>query len=939
MKKFSICLILFWGVVQVSAQKDSIYIEAKLSADRKMLDVNQEITYYNHSEKDLNTIKLLNWVSAYNKRGTSLVYRKLEDRNNDLHFAKPEQLGKLLQFHVKSSDNQEISVNNFSDENLFVPLSQPLKPGEKVILQLQYQMQLPDKRFTGYGTSDKNTALKYFFIVPDHFDPDNISKRDYYDIEESVNFNTYWTVNFDIPVNSFIESNLQQIQMNSFKGYLDSDPEFLISDNQFPSIIINSEGINTEIKFGYNLKPQEKQNLEFYLPLHLKFIKDRIGFIPKRIFISDKFRGKEDFFGNNDITFWKFKFQMFTDAEKTDLDYFGIIAKKILDESVITDKEDNHWFKNGLKSYLELQYLKKFYNENKILGSLPETKIFGVRPLKLFHASNVKLIDRYGLAYQYIMSQNLDQKIDENFTGLSNFNDMAISSFETGSLFSYSADKMGYDNFNATVKDFIAKNTDKQIQPEDFLKELSEKDKTTNYLDAFFKQKNRVNFKLKRIRKEDDSLNIKITKNTDTAIPVKLETETRTGETKSYWIETGENEKTKTFTVPALDIYKITLNDDYIFPESNYRDNFLYAKGFFSNNKKIKLKLIKDIPNPEFNEIYISPRVRFNNAYDKFLFGLNFKNQSLFDQKFLYSFTPMYSSGTGKLTGSGAVSYSILPAESIIRSLTFGVSGSYFHYDYDLAYRKASFFTALNFRKNPRSTVSRGIAFSYNYLERDLNQLMIARKDYDKYNLWSLGYGYTDNQMIHEKSLSISTQGMEDFNKITAEGFYRWEFAPKQKLSLRLFAGYFARNETRNNTFNYGISRVSDYSFSYNLLGQSATGGILSQQYILADGGFKSFIPGSVNHWITSFNVDSSIWKIFHVYADAGMYKNKNQPTKFIWDSGIKVRVIPDFLEVYFPIQSSLGFEPAFKDYGRRIRYTLILNLGSIINAARRGWY
>jgi hypothetical protein len=32
---------------------------------------------------------------------------------------------------------------------------------------------------------------------------------------------------------------------------------------------------------------------------------------------------------------------------------------------------------------------------------------------------------------------------------------------------------------------------------------------------------------------------------------------------------------------------------------------------------------------------------------------------------------------------------------------------------------------------------------------------------------------------------------MEDFNKITAEGFYRWEFAPKQKLSVRLFAGYF----------------------------------------------------------------------------------------------------------------------------------------------------
>jgi hypothetical protein len=69
----------------------------------------------------------------------------------------------------------------------------------------------------------------------------------------------------------------------------------------------------------------------------------------------------------------------------------------------------------------------------------------------------------------------------------------------------------------------------------------------------------------------------------------------------------------------------MTLNSGYIFPESNYRDNFLYAKGLFSNAKKIKLKLIKDIPNPEYNEIYISPRVRFNNTYDKFLLGVNLK--------------------------------------------------------------------------------------------------------------------------------------------------------------------------------------------------------------------------------------------------------------------------------------------------------------------------
>lgn len=929
---------MFLGVVEVSAQKDSIYIEAKLSSDKKILQINQELVYYNNSQHNLNTVKLLNWVSAYNRRGTSLVYRKLEDRNTDLHFAEKNELGKLLNLKIHDSD-QEITVNNISEENFFLPLKKALQPGEQVKLKLQYDIQLPDHKFTGYGTSDKNVALKYFFIVPDRFDPDNISKRDYHDIEESVSFNTYWTINFDLPVNYFVESNLQQVQMNSFKGYLDSDPEFLISQNEYPSININTDDFRTEVKFGYDLKPEERQNLEFYLPLHLKFIKDRIGKVPERIFISDKFRAKEDFFGNNDITFWKFRFQLFNDAQKTDLDYFGIVAKKVLDESIITDKQNYHWFKSGLKSYLEIQYLKKFYPDAKLLGSLPETKIFGVKPLKLFHASEVKLIERYGLTYQYIMSQNLDQKISEKYSVLSNFNDMAISSFETGTLFNYSADKMGYENFDHLVQNFIAKNTDQEVNPNDFIKELAERDRRTAYLSEFLEHKKRVNFKLKRFQKDGDSLHVKINKNTPANIPVKLETESKEGEKKEYWVETEENEKTKTFSIPAANTNKITLNDEYIFPEANYRDNFLYAKGFFSNMRKIKLKLIKDIPNPEFNEIYISPRIRFSNTYDKFLIGFNFKNQSFFDQKFLYSFTPTYSTGTGKLTGSGAVAYSFLPAESIFRSITFGVSGSYFHYDYDLAYSKGSVYSNFNFRKNPRSTVSRTVGMSYNYFERDLSPLMIANNDYDKYNLWSIGYGYNDSQSIHEKSLGVNTQWMEDFHKVNAEAFYRWEFAPRQKLSVRLFAGYFIKNNTRNNTFNYGISRVSDYSFSYNLLGQSATGGILSQQYVLADGGFKSFIPGTVNKWITSVNVDTSVWKIFHVYADAGLYDNKNQPTKFIWDSGVKVRVIPDFLEIYFPVQSSLGFEPGFKDYAKRIRYTLILNLSSIINAARRGWY
>ena len=113
----------------------------------------------------------------------------------------------------------------------------------------------------------------------------------------------------------------------------------------------------------------------------------------------------------------------------------------------------------------------------------------------------------------------------------------------------------------------------------------------------------------------------------------------------------------------------------------------------------------------------------------------------------------------------------------------------------------------------------------------------------------------------------------------------------------------------------------------------------MSQQFVIAEGGFKSLINETANQFILSTNIDLHAWKIFNIYADMGIYKNKHQSSQFIWDSGIKLKIIPDFLEIYFPVQSSLGFEPGFKDYKSRIRYTISLNLNSAIGHFRKGWY
>ncbi len=916
------------------AQKDSISLKINLDENKYVAHVKQKIVFQNKLSRPVDSIKLLSWVNAYRNSRTPLGKRKLQERKTALYFTNKEQLGYIQNLRIDFSN-----VKSYSDErgeNIYLRLKEPLLQNNKITLDLEYDIHIPSSEFTGYGYGENRILLKYFFIVPDGFENNRLSEKSYLDLDENQNNNSYWNISFEKGP-YFIQSNLFQKDNYNFSGVLNEDPEILISHMDNTKMSFDVEGQKITLDLGYSASSEEQANMAFLVPLQLKFIKNKIGTLPGKIFISEHAKDKNAFIGSDDIKFHKWKFKFFSDAEKTDFNYFSMISQNIINQSFQADKNNDHWLYNGLKTYLEIEYLKKNYGDKKLLGDIPDqVRLWKIKPLKWFEISKIMLTDRYGLAYDYILNQNLDQKINTRLQDLSKFNITAISNFETGLIFSMLQDKT--NNFDKFITQFIAENKGKRVNSKEFLDQLNiSTNQTSEFLENFVQHKNRVNFKLKSFKKTDDNqLELKITKNTPLKIPFKIDAEDYNGKINSYWFNTTESTEKQIYRIPNDSIKKISLNNDYTFPEANFRDNYLYTQGLFSNMKKIRFKLVTDIPNPEYNEIYVAPRLSWNN-YDKFLLGMRFTNKSLLDRKFIYSVIPYYSTGTSQITGSAGVSYQFMPANSFFRSWLFAANGSYFHYDYNLPYKKVNFLTSINFAKNPRSQVSRNLGFSYSYFERELSPALIARNDYSKYNLWNISYSYSDNKAIHENYLVTNFQWMEDFQKLSAEYYLRWEYAKNKKLMVRFFGGAFIENNTRNSLFNFGLSRVSNYAFSYGLLGQSATEGVLSQQYILAEGGFKSDFKNFVNSWLVSTNVDAHLWKMFNVYADAGLYKNKGQNTEFIWDSGIKLKVIPDFLEIYFPVQSSLGFEPSFKGYGSRIRYMLNLNLGAIINHFRRG--
>ena len=120
--------------------------------------------------------------------------------------------------------------------------------------------------------------------------------------------------------------------------------------------------------------------------------------------------------------------------------------------------------------------------------------------------------------------------------------------------------------------------------------------------------------------------------------------------------------------------------------------------------------------------------------------------------------------------------------------------------------------------------------------------------------------------------------------------------------------------------FDFNLNRSPDYLFRYDYLGRSDETGIWSQQFVPAEGGFKSFFEEpTTNNFMLTTNLNIGIWKWIEGYLDLGMLKDDIGESRYFYGSGIRLNLLPDFFELYFPVSSSNGFE--LDDY-RSVSYT-----------------
>jgi hypothetical protein len=319
---------------------------------------------------------------------------------------------------------------------------------------------------------------------------------------------------------------------------------------------------------------------------------------------------------------------------------------------------------------------------------------------------------------------------------------------------------------------------------------------------------------------------------------------------------------------------------------------------------------------------------------------MRFHNRAILNRPFVYDINPTYSIKSEKITGSAAFSINKDYRNSNLFNVKYSVSGSYFHYAPDAAYLKVNPVVLMQFRKDDyRDNRKQLIYLRQVIIDREKSAIVIDNSLED-YSVFNVKYINSRTEVTNHFSFMGDIQFSGQFGKVSSEIQFRKLFENNHQLSLRMFAGSFLYNTSNSDFFSFALDRPTDYLFDYAYLGRSSSTGIVSQEFIMAEGGFKSKLSTPyANHWITTLNGSYTIWNWIEAYGDVGLVKNNQQKANFVYDGGIRFNLLADYFELYFPLYSNKGWEITKPHYGETIRFVVTIDPNKLIPLFTRKWF
>ena len=915
-------------------------IKAELNTENKTLKIQQQITYSDQSNDTLTSIVLNDWNNAFSTKNTPLAKRFSDEFFRGFHLAKEEERGSTKNVSILDANKMVLSWERpYKNPDLIeVKLAENLLPNQKIIVYITYITKIPSDKFTKYGYNNTGIInLKNWFLTPARYENHNFIRYSNTNLDDIANAYSSFEIDLKIPKNFEAISDLISSKSTINNAFIN----YKLSGNNRTnfSLIIEPKTHfenykNSAVEVLTDLRDNKLDNIQKAIVIDrvVNFANDLIGKYPhEKIIVSQTDYERNPFYGLNQLPSF---ISPFSDEFLFEIKFLKTYLNEYLKTSLQLDPRKDNWIYDGLQVYAMMKYMDENHPSTKMMGSASN-----IRLLKSFNIANIGFNDQYSYFYMLMARKNLDQPLGNPKNTLIKFNEQIASKYRSGLSIRFLDNYLQNDAVPSSIKQFYNQNTKQQVSRIDFetiLKSNSNKD-INWFFNTIIDSRDIIDYKFSSVKKTNDSITFSVINRTGAPIPIPVYG-TKKGEIVfKQWLDIEECDST--FSIQRNGADKIILNLKNEVPEYNLRNNWKKLDGFFPNNRPIKFVFMKDLEDPYYNQILYVPSISYN-LYDGITPGLRLHNKTILEKPFTFEINPSYSTKSNNLSGSASFVVNQNYRNSTLYNARYSLSGSYFHYAQDATYLKLNPTIQLRIREpNFRDNRKQLILFRQVIVNKEKSAFAIDNSP-SNYSIFDARYVNSKTEVTNHFDFSSDVQISGNFGKVTGEIEYRKLFENNRQINLRFYAGSFLYNKTASDFFSFALDRPTDYLFDYNYFGRSENTGFFSQQYIMAEGGFKSKIATPyANKWITSLNASFSVWNWIEIYGDIGFIKNKGQNEKFVYDSGIRLNLVTDYFELYFPVYSNNGWEVAQNNYNEKVRFIVTFSPKTLINLFNRKWF
>ena len=915
---FLFSISLGWSQAEVSYS-----IDVTLNPENKKILVKQKV----HIEPHLllsDTLYFNDWNHAYSSSKTPLANRFAEEFDRRFYLSTKNRLGATHIFEIKAKDR---SVNWFRPKGhpdqlgLVIP-SQAMEEG--IDLLMHYQLILPDARFSGYGFDENEDSFQLREWLLTYTGPltESNSLISNLNLDDQQHLPAQYRITIKSPSKYQVVSTLLRQNISLWSGRSIDCPSFWLNTKEdfFEHHLDNGVRVFSNIDYPDQMREESQrqfQKIHSFLDTELGL--DRV----KQFVITKEAYNQHPFYGLNQLPAF---LSPFSKSLLNELKIVKAFARSYFQQQLALPKRENQWLLEGLPIYLVIKYIETYYPSLRFMGEL--SNIFYLRT---YGIAKMPFNDGFMTYTEFVLRNNLHQKAASEKSKLSRFNERIAVPYHVGIGLRYLESYMGKAEFGKIIQDLVQSKNNAAI------KAVFYQNNAPNiqwFYDEYIQTRLGLDFRLRKKKLGTNQIQLQITEKTNRPIPVKVSLLKDAEVLQEKWVIPHPD------SLLVLDKGKsnqVAINPYIGLPESRKENNWKSTQSKLFK-KPVSLKFVKDIEVPNRNQLFVNPINNYN-AYDGISLGLRLHNKKLTRQDFKIDIRPQYSFLEENLVGSYSLSARFNSLERKNYLTTIALGGSSFHYASGLRYnviapQLAFFFRTPDFRSNKRQVLS---ASWYNISK----EIAVGVDTSPEYGVFKLEHLYSDKAAINHLTFGSSYELANSFSKIRFNLDYRKLFASGRQFQVRFFAGKFLTNKKENDGFfDFSLTRPNDYLYQYQYLGRSDTTGFFSQQFILAEGGLKSNIVNpNVGDYLVSTNLMLSLWKWVEAYGDITLAKNHGQPIKSYWGTGIRLNLVPDYLEVYFPVYSNFGFELNNNAYARDLRLVLTIQPKQLMTLFTRKWF